>query len=254
MEDSLLSPNGIRAVLFDLDGTLRENRPSSTSTFLDYAIQLGLEDDFNRRRIATRWTHYYWAQSIELEEDLNSYPDKEEFWINYSRLHLIAFGCPPGRAADLASRIHDYMRDSYQPQDWVPADVPETLAALRDAGFRLAVLSNRTNPCHTYLDDLGLLSYLEFALVAGEVDYWKPNPGIFQHALQKLNLGPDQVIYVGDNYYADVIGSRSAGMRPVLIDPENLFPDANCEKIQTLAELRDLLGSIHHGTDTTTLP
>jgi HAD superfamily hydrolase (TIGR01549 family) len=241
-----LTPNGIQAILFDLDGTLRYHRPSSAHVFYDQAVRMGAADDSEKRLAATRWTHYYWAQSAELMEDLKIFGEKEEaFWTNYSRLHLLAFGCPPDLAETIAPQLHAFMLEGYRPEDWVPPDVPATLKVLKDAGFRLAVLSNRTLPCDDYVRELGLLEFFDFALVAGQVSTWKPDPEIFHHALQRMNIVPEQAVYVGDNYYADVVGSRRAGLRPVLIDTEGLFPDANCATIRTMSELPELL--VHQG-------
>jgi HAD superfamily hydrolase (TIGR01549 family) len=242
--DILLSPNGVRAILFDLDGTLRYNRPSSVQVFYDQAAHLGVEDSPQNRRQATRWWHYYWAQSTELMEDLKVYVDKEEaFWINYSRRHLVALGCPPDLALELAPQMHRYMSSEYQPEDWVPPEVPATLQALQAAGFRLAVLSNRTSPCTDYLGTLGLEGFFDQALVAGELACWKPDPEIFRLALQRCGAQPEETLYVGDNYYADVVGARRAGLRPVLIDPEGLFPEAGCEVIHSLGDLPQILES-----------
>jgi HAD superfamily hydrolase (TIGR01549 family) len=233
-----LTPNGIQAILFDLDGTLHCHRPSSAHVFYDQAVRLGAADDPKKRLTATRWTHYYWAQSAELMEDLKAFGEKEdEFWTNYSRQHLLVFGCPPDLAEAIAPQMHAFMLEGYKPEDWVPPDVPATLKVLKEAGFRLAVLSNRTLPCDDYVRELGLLDFFDFALVGGQVSTWKPDPEIFRHAVQRMNIRPEQAVYVGDNYYADVVGARRAGLRPVLIDAEGLFPDADCETIRTMSEL-----------------
>lgn len=235
----------IRAILFDLDGTLRHNKPSSVHAFFDYAVQFGLSDSLEKRKSAARWAHYYWAQSQDLADDLHIYQELDDpFWTNYSRRNLLAFDCEIECADELAPRMVAYMNTEYQPEDWVPADVPTTLQALRDSGYRLAVLSNRSQPCQDHLQSLGLLDYFDFALVAGEVDAWKPDPLVFQHALKRMGTSASQTIYVGDNYYADIIGSLSAGLAPVLIDPEEIFPDAECPVISTLGELPNLLN--HH--------
>jgi predicted HAD superfamily phosphohydrolase YqeG len=42
---------------------------------------------------------------------------------------------------------------------------------------------------------------------------------------------------VGDNYFADVVGARNAGIQPILIDPVNLFPEADCVVIDTISDL-----------------
>lgn len=238
----VLQPNGIRAVLFDLDGTLRYNRPSSEKVFLDFAVNAGVSDSPDFRLETYRWVHYYWAQSPELLEDLEQFKGREaDFWMNYSRRKLMVFGCPADEAAEIAPQVSRYMESEHKPEDWVPPDVPATLEKLKQAGFRLGVLSNRTHPCNEYLESLGLIDYFDLALVAGEVACWKPEPEIFRHALERLALGAGQVVYVGDNYFADIVGARRAGLEPILIDPDGIFPDPGCTVIRTMGELAAVL-------------
>jgi len=57
---------------------------------------------------------------------------------------------------------------------------------------------------------------------------------------------PEQTMYVGDNYFADVIGARNAGLQPVLIDPEGVFDQhaeclGDCHVIRSMPELLGLL-------------
>ena len=86
-----------------------------------------------------------------------------------------------------------------------------------------------------------LAGYFDFTLAAGEINAWKPEPEIFRHALNRCALKPEQAVYVGDNYYADIIGAQGAGLLPVLIDPDDLFPEATCAVIRTIGELPALL-------------
>ena len=234
----VIRPNGIQAVLFDLDGTLRHNRPASEAVFCDFAVRLGLEDSPAKRLEVMRWSHYYWAQSQELLADVGAFQEEDPFWRNYSYRKLMVFGCREEQADALASDIHQLMKTEHKPADWVPDDVPQTLQALKEAGFRLGVLSNRTLPCQEYLQTLGLADYFDLALVAGEVACWKPEPQIFQHALERLDVTAEQSLYVGDNYYADIVGARRAGLHPVLLDPLGVFPEAGCPVIHTIGELK----------------
>jgi FMN phosphatase YigB (HAD superfamily) len=55
---------------------------------------------------------------------------------------------------------------------------------------------------------------------------------------------PDETIYVGDNYYADVVGARRAGLRPVLYDPGSLFPESECPAIKSFDELKAVIKSM----------
>jgi HAD superfamily hydrolase (TIGR01549 family) len=233
-----LSLNGIRAVFFDLDGTLRHSRPSYNHTVFDVAAQFGVLDADEMRREALRWAHYYFASSPEIQADLQSHKDDDDgFMTNYVRRYLIVYGCSEQQAASLAPRIFAQLSQTLRQEDWIDPDAPSTLERLKEAGFTLAVVSNRWTPIDDLLDDLGLGTYFEFSLAAGEVDSWKPDAAIFQHAMQRAGSCPDCTIYVGDNYYADVVGAQRAGMLPVLLDPEGLFPEVACTVIRSLREL-----------------
>lgn len=238
----MISVDGVRAIIFDLDGTLRHNDPSSTEAFFDYAVQLGATDSAGRRKSATRWTHYYWAQSPEMLADLDHFQTlSPEFWVYYSERALIQFGCAPAQAKFLAPTVHQRMVEEYKPRDLVLEGVPQVLGALKSAGFRLGVVSNRDDPFDEYLVMLNLHEHFDLTLAAGEINAWKPEPEIFEYALQQLNVSAEQAIYVGDNYFADIVGAREAGLRPVLFDPDQVFPSPGCPVIKQFSELLTLL-------------
>lgn len=234
-------PNGIQAILFDLDGTLRFNNPPAVEFFLAHAAELGVTGNKEKRREYERWVHYYWAQSPELLDDLQRLGNEDAFWVNYARCSLQVFGCSEEKVEELAPQMHNHMKENYHPEDCVPNDVPMTLEALKQQGYRLAVLSNRTKSYHEQLENLGLVDYFEFALAAGDIEVWKPDPMVFQHALLRMGVFPEQTIYVGDNYYADVIGAQQAGIHPVLLDPQSIFPEAGCPVIHSVGGLRQIL-------------
>ena len=212
---------------------------------MDYAVQLGAGDSLEKRLKLARWTHYYWAQSPELLQDMQTFGELQDpFWLHYGRRSLLVFECTPEVADQLAPQIHSYMQSGIKIEDWVPPDVPETLKELKETGFLLGVLSNRSTPFYEQLEYLGLHEYFKFALAAGEVESWKPDPKIFQHALGRLETSPEQTLYVGDNYYADILGAQQAGLQPVLIDPEGIFPEASCPVIREMGELKGVLAGI----------
>jgi putative hydrolase of the HAD superfamily len=118
------------------------------------------------------------------------------------------------------------------------------LPQLKESGYILGVISNRDKPFQDVLDDHGISEFFDFSMAAGEVKVWKPDPGIFKHGLQRVNLSAGEVIYVGDNYYADVVGARSAGLEPVLYDPLGIFLDPDCTTIKSFDELNSIVKDI----------
>jgi HAD superfamily hydrolase (TIGR01549 family) len=237
----LISPDGIQTLLFDLDGTLRHNRPTANQFFFDFSVDLGVSDSLVGRQQAQRQAHYYWANSKELQRDLRVLDNELDFWHNYTMRQLVAFGCPVEQAEALAPDIHQHMAENFSPRDWIPDEVNQTLQALNEVGFTLGVVSNRANSIEAYVEEIGLRRFVDFTLAAGEVDSWKPDTVIFQQALLRAKSDPTETIYIGDNYYADIIGAQRAGLKPVLLDPDHIFPDADCDVIRTLSEVRDFI-------------
>ena len=238
----MIPPNGIKAIFFDLDGTLRHSVPSGAEVFTDYVKTLGLEVDEEARLRAMRWEHLYWANSADLRDDLLAHSgETEKFWIEYSRRRLTALGASPEWAVEFAPTISKHMGEVYRPQSIIPEDVRRALPELKQAGYILAVISNRDKPFQELLDEHGIGEFFDFSLAGGEVNTFKPDPGVFEHALRRVNLSPREAIYVGDNYYADVVGARRAGLRPVLYDPIGIFPDPDCLTIKSFDELKTII-------------
>ena len=241
----MFSANGIKAILFDLDGTLRHNLPSAGEVFTDYVLSLGLSLVEEDKLRAARWEHYYFANSPEILSDQKIHKDDSEgFWLNFSRRRLVALGCQPERADELAGALAAYMREAYKPEVHVPQEAHALLPSLRKGGYVLGVVSNRDKPYEDELEQIGLKEYFHFSLAGGEVPAYKPEPQIFQRALELAGTTAAESIYVGDNYFADVVGSRRAGLRPVLYDPMGLFPEADCAVIRSFDELPVILKSL----------
>ena len=230
--------NHIKAVFFDLDGTLRHSVPEGGEVSSAYVASLGLQVHEQDHLRAMRWEYLYWASSPDLRDDLIAHSsDTERFWIEYSRRRLIALGVSPQQAVELAPKVSKHMGEEYRPESIVPADVRRMLPALKQAGYSMAVVSNRDKPFHDILISHGLSEFFPYALAAGEVDSYKPEPGVFEHALKQMNVTARETVYVGDNYYADVVGARRAGLEAVLYDPHLIFPDADCTTIHSFDEL-----------------
>ena len=238
----MIQSNDIKAVFFDLDGTLRHSVPSGGEVFTDYVVTLGLDVDQESRLRAMRWEHLYWANSMDLRNDLLAHSaETEKFWIEYSRRRLLALGASDEWAIEHAPQTSIHMGEFYKPDSIVPEDVRRTLPILKESGYILGVISNRDQPFQNVLQEHGIDQFFDFSMAAGEVNVWKPDPGIFKHGLQRVNLSAGEVIYVGDNYYADVVGARSAGLQPVLYDPLGIFPDPDCTTIKSFDELNSIV-------------
>lgn len=238
------SSRKIKAILFDLDGTLRLNLPAAGEVFIDYVRSIGVHPSEEDRIRAEHWEHRYFASSPEVKSDNQKFKnDLRGFWVNFAKRRLIALGLPEARAIELAPQVSDHMDKSYKPNVHVPEEAFPLLNYLKDEKYILGVVSNRDDPFHDELSNLNLAHYFKFTLAGGEVGSFKPEPRIFERALELSGTSAAETMYVGDNYFADIVGALRAGLIPVHYDPENLFPDSKfeCAVIKSYSEFYNLL-------------
>jgi len=93
--------------------------------------------------------------------------------------------------------------------------VRETLAAFRQAGIRLAVLSDF--PPKQKISMLGLDGLFDIILSTEETGALKPSAVPFTVLAQSLNLTPGEILFVGNSSKYDMAGARQAGMKTALI-------------------------------------
>ena len=116
--------------------------------------------------------------------------------------------------------VEQRLWDAAAPGACMP-DIKELLAFLHQRGIRTGVISNlgwTGDALQKRIDRLLPENHFEFVLVSSEYAFRKPNPTMFCIALQKAGLVPEQVWFCGDSMEADVCGSSSAGMFPVLYE------------------------------------
>ncbi|MFB0536659.1 MAG: HAD family hydrolase [Anaerolineae bacterium] len=124
-------------------------------------------------------------------------------------------------------------------------DVRPTLRSLREWGKTLAVVSNWDPALPTLLAELGLAEFFAFILPSAEIGVEKPDGRIFRLALQRLGLRPQEVVHVGDQYEADVVGARAVGITPILLDRKGKARHQDVIRIGSLTELvagREMMG------------
>ncbi|MAM83448.1 MAG: hypothetical protein CL489_15810 [Acidobacteria bacterium] len=120
--------------------------------------------------------------------------------------------------------------------------VPEALAAFRDRGLQLAVVSNSDGTIEELLRKVGLRQYFDAVIDSHVIGYEKPDPRIFRHALDVVGARANTTLHVGDLYEADVVGARAAGVHALLLDPFNDWHLTDCERAADLTGLLERLG------------
>jgi putative hydrolase of the HAD superfamily len=231
--------NSIDTVLFDFDGTLVFHEPDTSDVISTFCADIGQPLSAEAERQGRRTRHEYFIDPL-IREQLASLSN-DEFWLHFNRYMLESLDIKGDLAlltAELTSRFHN-LEMSYH----CPKPGYQILTELGARGYRLGLITNRggVERFNELLDQLDLRPYFELVLASGEVGIQKPNPAIFAAALERINGRAEASIYVGDNYWADVIGARQAGLTPILLDPNRLFPEADCHILEHLEDLLDWL-------------
>jgi putative hydrolase of the HAD superfamily len=111
--------------------------------------------------------------------------------------------------------------------------------------YRLGLISNFYGNVAALCEEAGLAKSLEVIVDSIQVGMSKPEPDIFQSALNELNLLPEQVIFVGDSFERDIIPARELGMKTIWLKgpnprvPDNGGPVDAC--ISSLIQLDELI-------------
>ena len=105
----------------------------------------------------------------------------------------------------------------------------------------MGVISNIGEQIDSYLDKAGFTEYLTYKVTSFEAGCDKPQPQIFQLALQRAGVTSKETLFVGDQYDLDVLGARSAGITPILIDRDGAGATYDCIVIKDLLQVIDYL-------------
>jgi putative hydrolase of the HAD superfamily len=227
--------DSIRAVFFDFDGTLVFQVPDSLDVIRAFCAEIGQPLGAEAERQGRRTRHEYFVDPAILEQIGSLPPD--QFWRHFNQRLLEALGIK-GDLDRLAEELMGRFANA-ETLYHCPEAVCPTLAELRARGYRLGLITNRNNVERFYelLEQMALQPHFDLIIAAGEVGVRKPEPGIFDAALERIGATPGESLYVGDNYWADVVGARRAGVTPVLLDPYRLFPEADCLIVEQIQDL-----------------
>jgi HAD superfamily hydrolase (TIGR01662 family) len=177
------------------------------------------------------------TRDIDNASTVGSTDDRERGWLYFNLvLHHASVEQNAGTDAALVE-LREYHRHDNLWEHVEPEVVP-ALAALRDRGLRLVVVSNANGRLRHLFDRLDLTKWFDHVLDSHEWGVEKPDPRLFQLALEQSRADATRTVHVGDLYHVDVVGARNAGLRDgVLFDMAGLYDDVDCPRVASLAAL-----------------
>lgn len=212
----------MHAFLFDLDDTLFDHRYSTRIALavlrehLPPLAALG-DDDLEAQHALVLEEMHRRVLAGEMDVDTAR---KARF----RRLVDMQGGAVESRSIEDASRAY---RAAYQAARRAVAGAIDLLQVLRNHG-RIAVVSNNvTNEQVEKAAVCGIDRHVDALVISEEVGVAKPDPVIFQVALERLGARPERAVMVGDSWDADVAGAHAAGIPAIWFNPlRRPCPDA----------------------------
>ena len=233
----------IRAVFFDLYGTLATFDPPREVIQARAAAQFGLElapegvdrgyhlaDQFMSRQNATAPVR-------------NMSPAEQfQFFAKFEQLVLEGAGHTVDleTAAEVWKKVRSQRYGLALFEDVIPA-----LGRLRNAGLATGLISNVNSTGADLADSMGLTAHFDFAITSGDAGAEKPHPAIFRAALSRAGVKPEEAVHVGDQVESDVEGALAVGITPILMDRFNGHPGySDYARVAGMAELEQLIASM----------
>ena len=200
----------MKFVLFDLDDTLTD-RQASLERYVavlltDFAEELGPAE-----------AALVLAAITEVDE--RGYAPRERV---FTRLQ----NALTWRSVPTLSRLADHWREQFPRSTTLRPGALELLNALRERGFTLGLVTNGPVALQqNKIDQVGIGPLFAVIVISGQVGVHKPDPRVFQRALDQLACEGGQAWFVGDHPYNDVLGAAGVGIKPIWLAGVHPWPD-----------------------------
>jgi len=230
----------LRAVFFDVGNTLLFPHPSVSEVCRQVLADEGHIHDLSAIDAIMPLVDEYYEDRYRSDDTFwTDEAETSQVWVGmYSLLcRRLGIAEEPER---IASRVYD---EFGRAERWrAYADVVPAFVRLREAGCRVGIISNWDRRLGSLLTGLGLAELTDTIVCSADVGLRKPDPRIFELALERLGVDAGDAAHVGDHHYADVLGATAVGMVPVLIDRHGAVEEPQGRFLTTLDDLEAVLG------------
>lgn len=219
----------IKAILFDLDGTILD-RSSSLKGFIDYQYNKFIDYFYHIDKTTFK------NKFIELDQ--NGCVSKDKVYAELINIFNI-------KHITVNTLLDDYIQHFCNHCLPYP-DLKETLDILKLNQLKLGIITNGKYPFqYDNIKSLEINKYMDVILVSEKENIKKPNPLIFDRAAKILDLELCECLFVGDSFKNDYEASRLAGMHGIYRENGENEIHTITDKIKNLNELIDIIKKIN---------
>jgi len=236
----------IRAVLFDLFDTLV--LLESEEVFYTPCLK-SLHESLVRKKVSIPFEDFRHAY-FEVRDGLYAQTEKtleephfnvrvslvlRQFGYDFDVSSPVVVGATMAFADELMNYVH------------LDVDAFEVLRGLHGK-FALGLVSNFAIPecVWSLLDKYSLKEYFDVILISGAINKRKPNPEIFERALEALGVNSSEAVFVGDTIGLDVKGAKNVGMKAFLLERRAVEGIMDVKPDRSIKSLKELLHVLKH--------
>ena len=230
----------MKAVFVDLDETLFDHQ---------HACRMGIQwlwDTYEelRQKTVEQLELEFWEMLERMYHDVLAGKISAE-QSRTERVRRLLAGCGCHLPEDeLQASTARYQRE-YAVNRRAMADAHELLTAAKERGLSVVVLTNGlTQTQQDKLAACGLTSHIDHLITSHDAGVKKPDARIFKLALERLNIGPEDAVMIGDSWDADIVGAHGVGLKAFWLNRGRMScPDPElATEIRSLAEAAQMLG------------
>jgi len=216
-----------KVIFVDAVGTLFGVKGSVGKVYSQIAQEFGVE-------VAPEIVDQAFMQSFKAspppvfpDADIEDIPQREFEWWRKIALNTFETAGVIQQFSDFSSFFSELYIHFGTAEPWVIyPDVVQSLSNWQHIGIELGVLSNFDSRLYSVLQGLGLSHYFSSVTISTQAGAAKPDPKIFAVALEKHNCSPEESWHIGDSIEEDYQGAKTAGLRGVWINRENVYSNS----------------------------
>lgn len=207
----------LKAVFFDAAGTLFDTREPVGESYARIARPYGI--DANAEAVNGAFRRFFRDTEPLAFGPGHTAQDLRRRERGWWRDLVVRSFAGLGSFTDFEAYFDTLFEFFANPVNWVanPEALP-TLRTLRESGLTLGVISNFDFRLYRILDGLGLSRWFDSITISSEAGYAKPSIRLFETALERHRLAPNEALHVGDSEHLDLAGASAAGLAAILLN------------------------------------
>lgn len=228
---------GIKHVFFDLDHTLWDHEQNAKKVIKDLYVEFDLSSRMDLDQSA--FQEVYSKVNATLWNDYN-HGRIERDYLRNERFRIVLEHCDAKETHD-SMKLSDYFL-FHCPRQVATMDGADMVLEYLYKKYSMSIITNGFEDVQEVkMESSGLHKYFNFVFTSESIGKKKPDPEIFEFAMDKVGVKKHEVIMIGDNLKADVEGAQNAGITPIFYNPLGTVKSECQWQISHLSELMKIL-------------